>query len=99
MIRTFALLPLVGLCWLGVIVGVARFTDEAPAYIIPYPTRDFVRALPDDARVANYRPHGITVTSDAPGFAARLYAAGAVLVLPAGLPGCAPFTRETPTRS
>ncbi|WP_425037984.1 hypothetical protein [Primorskyibacter sp. S187A] len=100
LLRTVAIaVPFVLVGWLAVLSLVARFSDVAPAYVVLYPSREFVRALPEDARIAYYRPHGITLQSEEPGFAARLYAAGALLVLPAGLPGCVPFTKDASAQS
>lgn len=87
-------LPLLALGWLGVLALVALVSDAAPAYVVPWPSRDFVSDLPEDARIASYGHHAITLQSDTPGFARRLYGSGAVLVLPAGLPGCLPFSRD-----
>ncbi|MBS8228692.1 hypothetical protein DYI42_20900 [Vannielia litorea] len=70
---------------------VMRFSDAAPAAVVMFPSEGFIAALPSDAAVISAGPATVTLKSDTPDFAARLYAAGALLVLPAGLTGCLPL--------
>ena len=86
-------LPLVLIGWLGVMVLVMRFSDAAPAAVVPFPSARFMAALPEDAAILDITPVAITFTN-APALTGRLYAAGARLVLPAGLAGCLPLTAK-----
>ena len=85
-------LPLAVLGWIAVTASVALFTDAAPGAVAFFPSEGFVTRLPDGAALVDARPLAVTVASDAPDLARGLYAAGALLVLPAGLPGCLPLT-------
>lgn len=84
-------LPLLFLGWLSVLLTVAMLTDEAPAYVVIFPGKAFLRDLPEDASVIAVSRLTVTLTSDASGFARSLYGSGAWIVLPAGLPGCLPL--------
>lgn len=94
--RLVLALPVLGLGWLGVLVGVGLFSDAAPASVVVLPSRHFLATLPPDFAVIEQGARTITLTSEAPGAARRLYASGAFLVLPAGLPGCLPLRRNPP---
>lgn len=76
--------------WLAVLAGVMRVSDAAPAALIVAPGPAVMAALPEDTAILTRGPLGVTVTSPRPDLAARLYQAGALLVLPAGLMGCVP---------
>ncbi len=82
--------PLLGLGWLGVLLAVSLVTDAAPAYIVLMPSAEFVDQLDPDMSILAVGPISITLAADSPRVAARLYGAGARVVLPAGLPGCLP---------
>ena len=84
-------LPLVVLGWVAVTASVALFTDAAPGAVAFLPGDDFVERLPEGAALVSVSPWSVSVASEAPGLARDLYAAGALLVLPAGLPGCLPL--------
>ncbi|MBK4216514.1 hypothetical protein JJJ17_11310 [Paracoccus caeni] len=71
--------------------AVMLFSDAAPGAVAFFPAQDFVAELPDGAGVAGAGRFWIAVRSDQPGLGLALYRAGAVLVLPAGLPGCLPL--------
>lgn len=85
-------LPLALLGWIAVTASVAFFTDAAPGAVAFFPSDGFVTRLPEGATLVDARPVAVTVASDEPGLARALYGAGALLVLPAGLPGCLPLT-------
>ena len=76
--------------WVAVLVIVMRFSDAASGALVLWPPRDFVGRLPPEVAVVGIGPRWMTVMSDRPGLAAALYAAGARIVLPAGLQGCVP---------
>ncbi|SIS53280.1 hypothetical protein SAMN05421759_101253 [Roseivivax lentus] len=74
--------------WIGVLAGVMAVSDAAPAALVPLPSDAFLAALPDHVAISDRFAHAIVLVSPEPGFVATLYAAGAWLVLPAGLAGC-----------
>lgn len=81
--------------WLAVLAGIMLSPRAAPAAFVIGPTDAILRALPEGTAVVSHNALGLTVSNDAPGLARALYRAGAVLVLPAGLTGCAPETKPT----
>lgn len=85
------MLPALLASWLLVLTLVMRFSDAAPGAVVLFPPAGFIAALPADASLVAASRLGVTVVSDAPDLARRLYAAGAPWVLPAGLPGCLPL--------
>ena len=74
--------------WLALLAAVMVVSDDAPAALVVLPPAGFVAALPAGVAVTGQTALGITVTGEA----RALYQAGAWLVLPAGLLGCAPLT-------
>ncbi len=91
-IRRIALwAPLIFVAWVATMALVMRFSDAAPAAVVMLPSQGFLSALPPDAAILSATSATITLKSDSPDFAARLYRAGALLVLPAGLTGCLPL--------
>ncbi|RVT82122.1 hypothetical protein DXV76_16730 [Rhodobacteraceae bacterium CCMM004] len=91
-IRRLALaLPLVLAGWLGTMAAIMLVSDAAPGAVALWPSAGFVGALPDGVAVVGGSPVSVTVRSDMPRLGPALYAAGARLVLPAGLPGCLPL--------
>ena len=80
------------LCWVAVLALVMRFSDAAPAAVVILPGADFLQSLPEGVAILSRSSLSLTVQSDLPGLAQILYATGAALVLPAGLPGCLPLT-------
>ncbi len=78
--------------WGGVLAGVMLFSDAAPAALVLLPGPDLLQQLPEGTAILSRTALTVTLISEAPGFAADLYRAGALLVLPAGLLGCAPLT-------
>lgn len=91
-IRTLSIaLPCLIAGWIAVLSIVAFTTDAAPAYVILFPPEGLINALSEETAVLSARQFSITVTSEKPGFAGSLYNMGALVVLPAGLPGCLPL--------
>jgi hypothetical protein len=94
-IRTIAIaIPVVVLGWLTTLAVVALATDEAPAYVVLFPSDSFVRSLPDRAAIISTSAFSITLRSGETGFARSLYGSGARIVLPAGLRGCLPLPKD-----
>lgn len=96
MIRRLLLaLPILLLGWIATLALVMRLGGEAPAAFVPFPPQGLLSALPGDVAVTGRSPVSLTLRSEAPDLTARLYAAGAWLVLPAGLEACIPaFLRQ-----
>lgn len=88
--KVLAGLVVLVLGWIGVLTLIMALSDEAPAALVPFPSRAFLDGLPEDVVVADRLWLGIVLTGEMPDFVPGLYAAGARLVLPAGLMGCAP---------
>ncbi|WP_412564364.1 hypothetical protein [Thalassobius sp. MITS945101] len=84
-------LPLMLLGWVATLVLVGLLSDAAPAQVVLWPGVDFTADLATDIRVIGATSWSVTLESDQPALARKLYAAGAWLVLPAGLPGCLPL--------
>lgn len=84
-------LPLLFLGWFSILVTVALLTDEAPAYVVLFPSDAFLSDLPDGVAIIAASSVSITFTSENRGFARSLYGSGAWIVLPAGLRGCLPM--------
>jgi len=79
--------------WIAVMALVMRFSDEAPAAVVLWPTKAFLHDLPAEAAIVDV--NGLAVTfANRPELAKDLYAAGAWLVLPAGLTGCLPLSQR-----
>lgn len=89
--RVLLTIPLIFLGWLAVIALVMRFSDAAPGAVVLLPSDALLANLPADAAILTANSFSITLTSDTPEFARRLYQSGAYLVLPAGLLGCLPL--------
>lgn len=87
--RLILALPLVLAGWIAVLALVMRLTGTAPAALVILPPEGFVAALPAGVAVTSAGPFSVTVRGGAD-LVAALYAAGAPLVLPAGLTGCLP---------
>ena len=67
---------------------VMRFSDAAPAALVLFPPKGFVKELPDGFAILGRSNIALTIVSDTKDFGAKLYDSGAWLVLPAGLKGC-----------
>ncbi|MEJ6388038.1 hypothetical protein [Gymnodinialimonas ulvae] len=95
--RLLIALPVVFVAWIGVLALVMRLGGDAPAAFVPFPPTDLVGQLPSDIAITGRSPISLTLGSETENLPAQLYAAGAWLVLPAGLEACIPnFLRETP---
>ena len=86
MARMAAYALVIGLGWLGLLAGGMFIPGAAPAALVLLPGRDFLAHLPDQARLID--ASGRFSATIAGADARQLYAAGAKLVLPAGLPLC-----------
>ena len=91
--RGLLALPVVLVAWVGVMALVMRVSDAAPAAVVPLPLARLMAALPDEAAIVDHGRVSVTF-ANRPGLAADLYAAGARLVLPAGLTGCLPLASK-----
>ncbi len=79
--------PLLLLGWIAVLALVLRLGGPAPAALVVLPPEGFLRALPSEVSVTSRNALGLTAKGG-PDLVAELYAAGAPLVLPAGLAAC-----------
>ena len=77
--------------WISLQLGVMYFTDVAPGAMALFPNEGFISRLPANAGIVEFGDFWITVASDEPALGKKLYAAGALIVLPAGLLGCLPL--------
>lgn len=84
-------LPLTIFGWFSTLLVVALVTDDAPAYVVLFPSTAFLHALPDEVSVISASAASMTLVSETRGFAHFLYGQGAWIVLPAGLRGCLPL--------
>lgn len=86
--RALGALVLVLIAWLGLLAGVMRLApQEAPAALVLLWPGQELSALPPDAVLLGQTAFG-PVLRGPKGLVQDLYAAGALLVLPAGLTGC-----------
>ncbi len=94
-VRLVLALPILLVAWLAILALVLRMGAPAPAVLVLFPPRSLIGAL-GDASITGGSAISLTLRSDAPYLAARAYASGAWMVLPAGLEACIPaFLRET----
>ena len=91
--RLMVAVPLVLVVWVALMAVVMRFSEAAPAAVVPFPAANFIDGLPDDVAVLDYGRASLTL-ANRKDLAKDLYAAGALLVLPAGLTGCLPLTTK-----
>lgn len=94
--RLVLALPVVFLGWIGVMALVMRLSDAAPAAVVPLPGAAVLAHLPEGTGILELSPYAVTL-ANRPGLARDLYAAGAWLVLPAGLTGCLPLSKAKRT--
>jgi hypothetical protein len=73
--------------WLAVLALALRLGAPAPAVLVPWPPDGLLGRLPPGVSVTDRNALGLTVRGGAD-LVPALYAAGARLVLPAGLAGC-----------
>ena len=91
--RVLLAVPLIFAGWIGVMALVMRFSDAAPAAVVPWPGTQFMNNLPSQAAVIEVNSLAITF-ANRNDLVRELYLAGAWLVLPAGLTGCLPLSAE-----
>ncbi|MBD3666297.1 hypothetical protein H9Q16_20430 [Sulfitobacter sp. TSTF-M16] len=91
-IRAGLMCAIIVACWIGVLAAVMYVSDAAPAAVVMLPSDSFMATLPQGVAITGQSAISVTLSSEKGGLAAALYAAGAALVLPAGLLGCAPLT-------
>ncbi|NNE89445.1 MAG: hypothetical protein HKN27_15360 [Silicimonas sp.] len=85
--------PLVLVAWIALMAGIMRVSDAAPAAVVPFPSEKLLASLPDDTGILSLGRSALIV-ANRPEMTRALYEAGALLVLPAGLTGCIPLTKE-----
>ena len=91
LLRSIAIaVPVLVASWLALLALILRLGGAAPAVLVPFPPDGLLAALGPDVQVSAVSAISITLRSDTPDLVARLYAAGARLVLPAGLERCIP---------
>jgi len=78
--------------WIAILATVMVLSDDSPAALVMFPDAAFLAGLPDGISITSQNAISVTLTSQTPDIARVLYHAGATLVLPAGLLGCAPLT-------
>ena len=94
--RLILALPVLFIGWIATLAIVLRLGGEAPGVFVPFPPEGLVAALPEGVAITGSSPISLTLQGDATGLVDRVYAAGAWLVLPAGLEACIPaFLRDT----
>lgn len=84
-------LPVLFVGWVAILLGVGVVSDAAPAFVVLFPDAEFTTALDSDFAILSASHYTMTLSSEQPWEALRLYRAGAWLVLPAGLAGCLPM--------
>ena len=94
-IRSWALsIVLVLFGWISLQLGVMYFTDAAPSAVALFPSSGFIDQLPPQAAILGMGKQWIAISYDGPDLGKTLYKAGALVVLPAGLPGCISFSQK-----
>jgi hypothetical protein len=78
--------------WIGLLAAMMLLSDDAPAALVLFPDSALMRDLPPGVSILSRNAFSVTLSGEAGDFAQSLYRAGAKLVLPAGLLGCAPLT-------
>lgn len=91
----FIVAPFIIMGWIGVLAVVAFVSDEAPAYVVLFPSQILVENISESSSILAASVASVTLTSDEAGFARSLYRNGAWLVLPAGLTGCSPQAKTS----
>ena len=80
--------------WLAILVGVTVIAEPHPDVMVLGPPRHTLSLLRGtDIRITDLQETHTVLHGTGPGFVRTLYARGALLVLPARMPGCMPFTR------
>lgn len=84
--RVLIALPIVAVAWIAILTAIMRLTGEA---LVLFPPPGLIAALPPGAAITSVGRFSITLKGGN-GLVSALYAAGAPLVLPAGLTACFP---------
>lgn len=87
--RVLIALPILFVAWIALLALVMRLGGDAPAALVLFPPARLFASLPPGTAITSRGPVSVTVKGGA-GLVAALYAAGAPVVLPAGLTGCLP---------
>lgn len=90
--RAIACIGCVFAAWVALLAAVMLGPDAAPAALVPAAFPGFAEALPDHVSIVEQTALGTVLAGEGPDLVWALYRAGAVVVLPAGLAGCAPLT-------
>ncbi|GFE48996.1 hypothetical protein So717_07490 [Roseobacter cerasinus] len=77
--------------WVALLAAVMSLSRSAPAALVPAALPGFAAALPANISVIEQTALGTVLASDNTDLVRQLYRAGAIVVLPAGLAGCAPL--------
>lgn len=77
--------------WVAVLAAVMLVPKSAPAALVPAALPGFAEALPETISIVEQTALGTVLTGEDADLVRALYRAGAVIVLPAGLAGCAPL--------
>jgi hypothetical protein len=70
---------------------VMYFVVETPGAVVLFPPAGLISTLPEDVAIVGAGSHWIALRSDIDRLGRELYHSGALIVLPAGLPGCLPL--------
>lgn len=89
--RLAMIVPVVFALWIALMALVMRFSDAAPGAVILFPQANFLENLPENAPILGMNQTAL-ILANRPELTRDLYAAGAWLVLPAGLTGCLPLS-------
>ncbi|MEM1151096.1 MAG: hypothetical protein AAF641_13370 [Pseudomonadota bacterium] len=88
--RILMAIPVLFIAWIAILAVVMRVGGEAPGAFVPVPSEAFIAGLPQDVAITSRSAISVTLQSEETDLTKRLYAAGAYLVLPAGLDACIP---------
>lgn len=95
--RLILALPVLFVGWIATLAIVLRLGGEAPGVFVPFPPAGLISALPEGVAITGSSPISLTLQADSASLVTDVYAAGAWLVLPAGLEACIPaFLRDAP---
>ena len=84
----FSITSVIVASWLTVSASVMWATDAAPGAFVLLPSAKLMSNLPNGAAITGGSHIMVQFSSTEPHLTRKLYAAGAWLVLPAGLTGC-----------
>ncbi|WP_299677525.1 hypothetical protein [uncultured Roseobacter sp.] len=78
--------------WIALLAAVMLVPQSAPAALVPLALPGFAEALPAQISIVEQTALGTVLAGEGADLVGQLYRAGALVVLPAGLAGCAPLT-------